>query len=130
MHVTEVEELRSYITRVMRRAEHHAGAVNEILLTLAGAILWRKDNERPIRVRTQNGKIKNVLWVYIGGQRYAFSYNHTDGCIEMRRGSLQGPTLHVFTNATPPALVYQIFGELAGSRPQTARLLSLDASVG
>lgn len=40
--VTEIEELRAYINGVMARADHHAGNVKEIALTLTGAILWRK----------------------------------------------------------------------------------------
>lgn len=110
--VTEIEELRTYINGVMNRADHHAGNVQEIALALAGAILWRKDDEEPIRVMAQGGETKNVLWVRIGGQRYAFSYNHAAGEIEMREGGTQGPTIHAFSNATPLATVYQVFEAL------------------
>jgi NADPH-dependent 7-cyano-7-deazaguanine reductase QueF len=34
MTVTEIEELRAYMNGVMNRADHHAGAVNEIALAL------------------------------------------------------------------------------------------------
>lgn len=110
--VTEVEELRAYINGVMNRADHHAGAVNEIALALAGAILWRKNDEEPIRVMVREGKTTNVLWVRIGSKRYAFSYNHDAGQIEMREGSTQGPTLHTFTNSTPLSTVRTIFEHL------------------
>ncbi len=30
-----------------------------------------------------------MLWVYIGGRRYAFSYNHVAKAIEMRDGLLE-----------------------------------------
>jgi len=110
--VTEVEELRQYLRGVMERADHHAGGVNEIALALAGAILWRKDDAEPIRVMAHGGETKNVLWVRIGGQRYAFSYNHDTGQIEMRHGGTQGPTLHHFSNATPLPQIAQIFREL------------------
>lgn len=110
--VTEIEELRTYINGVMDRADHHAGNVKEIALALAGAILWRKDDEEPIRIMAQGGETKNVLWVRIGGQRYAFSYNHAEGSIEMRRGSTQGRTIHSFSNDTPLATLYRIFEAL------------------
>lgn len=109
--VTEIEELQQYLTGVMGRAAHHAGAVNEIALALAGAIIWRKDDE-PIKVMAQNGQTKNVLWTRIGGQRYAFSYNHSKGEIEMRRDTTHGPVLHRFSNRTALAQVRQIFESL------------------
>ena len=107
--VTAVEELRAYINGVMGRADHHAGAVNEIALALVGAILWRMDEEQPIKVMTREGETTNVLWVRVGGKRYAFSYNHDAGQIEMREGSTHGNTLHTFTNATPLATIRTIF---------------------
>lgn len=110
--VKEVEGLRTYLNGVMERADHHAGAVNEIALALAGAILWRKDDEEPIKVMAREGKTTNVLWVRIGGNRYAFSYNHETGKIEMREGSTQGMTLHIFDNSTPLASVRTIFEKL------------------
>jgi len=110
--VTEIEDLRAYINGVMDRADHHAGAVNEIALALTGAILWRKEDAEPIKVMAQNGETKNVLWVRIGGARYAFSYNHESGQIEMRKGSTQGPTLHTFNNSTPLTDVRRIFAAL------------------
>lgn len=110
--VTEIEELRAYVNGVMARADHHAGAVNEIALALTGAILWRKEDAEPIKVMAHNGETKNVLWVRMGGERYAFSYNHEIGQIEMRKGSTQGPTLHTFSNATPLADVRRIFAAL------------------
>lgn len=107
--VTEIEELREYLRGVMDRADHHAEAVNEVALALAGAIIWRKDDDEPIKVMAQNGETKNVLWVRIGGQRFAFSYNHSAGAIEMRRDSTQGPVLNSFSNRTHLAHVKQIF---------------------
>lgn len=110
--VTEVEELRQYLCGVMARADHHAGNVKEIALALAGAILWRKDDDKAIKVMAHGGNTKNVLWVYISGQRYAFSYNHDTGEIEMRKENTHGPTLHTFTNATPLSSVMAIFKAL------------------
>jgi hypothetical protein len=92
----------------MERADHHAGSVNEIALAIAGAIVWRKDAE-PIKVMAHAGDMKNVLWVKISGQRYAFSYNHQSGAIEIRDGSTHGPVLHSLTNATALSDLRKIF---------------------
>jgi hypothetical protein len=110
--VTEIEELRAYLKGVMDRADHHAGNVNEIALALTGAILWRKNDDEPIKVMMREGETTNVLWVRIGQKRYAFSYNHEMRRIELREGGLQGPTLHTFTNTTPLGDVRAIFEEL------------------
>ena len=110
--VTDVDALRDYLKGVLDRADHHADRVNEISLALAGAILWRKDTNKAIEVMVQSGETKNVLWVYISGQRYAFSYNHKAGQIEMRRSTTQGDTLHTFTNATPLSELHGIFAKL------------------
>lgn len=110
--VTEVAGLRAYVTGVMERADHHAGNVKEIVLTLTGAILWRKDDEEPIRVMAREGVAKNVLWVSISRQRYAFVYNHDTGEIDMRRDGIQGPVEFSFSNATPLATLQQLFQNL------------------
>lgn len=110
--VKDVEEFQAYLRGVMDRADHHAGAVKEIALALAGAIIWRKDGDSPIKVMIHNGETKNVLWAQIGGSRYAFSYDHSTGQIEMRQGTTQGQTLHTFSNATPLSYIYQIFESL------------------
>ena len=110
--VTEIEDLRAYLNGVMNRADHHAGNVNEIALALVGAILWRKEDDEPIKIMTREGQTGNVLWVKINGKRYVFSYNHTTVQIEMRQGSTQGSTLHVFDNKTPLSSVRTIFEAL------------------
>lgn len=110
--VKEIEELRAYLNGVMDRANHHAGPVKEIALALAGAILWRKDDDKPLKVMVRNGETKNVLWVYINGLRYAFTYDHGLQQIEMRNDNLQGAATHTFTNATPLSDVYRVFNAL------------------
>lgn len=106
--VTDVDVLRSYITGVMSRADHHADSVNEISLALVGAIVWRKD-DAPIEVMTRAGEMKNVLWVCINGTRFAFSYNHDSAEIELREGSTQGRLVASFSNATPCGEVRRVF---------------------
>jgi hypothetical protein len=109
--VEEVSELQQYLQGVLGRADHHADRVNEIVLALVGAILWRKDPE-PIRVMTHKGQTANALWVGIGGKKYALSYNHTKGIIEMRSDSLQGPVVRSFSNNDTAASVKEFFVKL------------------
>lgn len=109
--ITDVDALKGYIEGVMGRAEHHAGNVSGIALTLAGAIIWRKDSD-PIEVMAHGGETKNVLWVRISGQRYALSYNHRDQTIEIRRGTTQGAVLNSFSDATPVQDVVAFFRSL------------------
>ena len=110
--VCEVDVLRCYIAGVVENAEHHADNVDEIALALIGAIVWRKDEGTEIRVMTREGRMTNVLWVHIGGTRYAFSYNHDDRAIEIRDGSTQGRVLHSFSNATRVAEIKRVFESL------------------
>ena len=110
--VTDITELQSYMRGVMDRADHHASDVNDIALALVGAIVWKKDGGEPIKVMSQDGETKNVLWVQIGGHRYAFSYNHERGQIEMRRESIRGDVLHGFTNAMPLSALKHVFESL------------------
>ena len=110
--VKDIDVLRLYIHGVMGRADHHADAVSEVALTLAGAIVWSKDPGKAIEVRGRDGDFKNVLWVAIRGTRYAFSYNHNAKKIEMRRDSLQGPVVAAFDNATSAAGVRASFEAL------------------
>src|SRR3712207_5175691 len=97
--VTDIETLKAYINGVMKRADHHAGDVNEIALVLAGVIVWRKDDE-PIKINARDGEMKNVLWVRINNTKYAFSYNHHTREIELRQASLKGSMLHTCSNHT------------------------------
>jgi hypothetical protein len=110
--VTDVDVMQQYLQGVMQRAAHHAGKVEKIALALAGAITWRKDAGKPIKVMAQNGDTKNVLWVYISGKRYAFSYNHQAGTIEMREKTTHGPVLQSFSNTTSLSSLKTIFQNL------------------
>lgn len=109
--VTDVAVLQKYLEGVLSRATHHAGNISEIALAITGAIVWRKDSN-PIRVLERDGEMKNVLWVSITGQRYAFTYDHQTQAILILRGTTQGAVLHSFTNATPLSQLYNIFENL------------------
>lgn len=110
--VSDVDELNSYVDGVMGRAGHHAQGVQGIALALVGAIVWRKDPDAPIKVMAHEGTTANVLWVQMGGKRFAFSYNHSAGTIEMRESSLRGTVLHSFSDTTPIAEVERVFRSL------------------
>jgi hypothetical protein len=109
--ISDIDVLREYLNGVMMRAEHHANGVSEVALALAGAVVWRKDS-RDIEVLVREGQLGNVLWVWINGTRYAFSYNHMEDRIEMRAGSVQGPTLRTFSNSTPNGEIKNVFEHL------------------
>lgn len=108
--VTHVDVLQDYISGVMDRADHHAGDVNEIALTIAGALIWRKDGD--IQVYERQGQMTNALWFHVNGQRYAISYNHDAGQIEVREDSMRGAVLASFDNSNTPADVRTYFSTL------------------
>jgi hypothetical protein len=108
--VTDIDVLQEYLSGVIDRADHHADNVSEICLAIAGAIVWRKDGD--IRVYERQGQMTNALWVHIGGQRYALSYNHVAAQIEVREVNMQGDVLASFDNSSSVADVRRFFGSL------------------
>ncbi len=108
--VTNVDVLQDYIGGVMDRADHHAGNVDEIALAIAGAVIWRKDGD--IQVYEREGQMTNALWIHINGQRYALSYNHVAGQIEVREDSMRGNVLASFDNTNTPGDVRRFFASL------------------
>jgi hypothetical protein len=109
--ITDVDTLQEFIKGVMARAEHHAQTLDEVILAVAGAIIWRKD-DNDLEVFERQGHMSNVLWVHIGGQRYAFSYNRRTVSIEVRLGSTQGAPVASFTNSTSTREVKEAFARL------------------
>lgn len=110
--VTDVQRLQEYMHGVIERAGHHAQNVNEIVYALVGAIVCYKDAD-PIKVHTQDGEMKNAIWVVIKGTKYALSYNHKTQEIELRSGTLRGNVIHSFSNSTPNSEVRQVFKNLS-----------------
>lgn len=98
--VDDVEMLQTYLKGVQERSEHHAGNVNKVIYTLGGLIVSFKDEKSSVSVMERDGELKNVLWFYRSGLRYALSYNHNSGKIEMREGSLKGIAKWKFDNNT------------------------------
>lgn len=107
----DVKVLHAYAEGVMNRADHHAGQVKGIALALLGGIIWRGD-PGTIEIKQYDGDLANVLWVEIGGKRYAFVYNHKTEEIEIRDKTQSGRALHSFTNETRVADVEAVFRAL------------------
>ena len=105
--VTDIEVLQEYISGVMERAGDHAENVKDICLAIAGAIIWRKDGD--IQVYEREGQMTNALWVPINGRKYALSYNHVTGAIEVREGSMRGTVLASLDNNNTTTDVRHLF---------------------
>lgn len=107
----DVDVLHRYADGVMGRADHHAGQVKGIALALLGAIIWRGE-PGSVEIKQYAGGLANVLWMKIGGKRYAFAYNHETSKIELRDRTQSGPALHNFDDQTPVADVEATFRAL------------------
>ena len=108
--ITTLNLLNQYINGVMERADHHGQNVNEIVLTLAGAVIWRATQD--VEVRTYNDETGNILWLTINGHRYAIAYNHNTLNIEIRDRNQNGTVLATFNNTNTALDVKNIFSTL------------------
>lgn len=114
LQVTDIDVLRDYLRGVMSRADHHAQDVNEVALSVAGGVVWRKDDD-PLEVmssRTREGGMANVIWFKVSQRRYALSYNHETGEIELRKNSIKGSVIASFSNSMTNAQVREVFDRL------------------
>ncbi|PSF38458.1 hypothetical protein C7H19_05595 [Aphanothece hegewaldii CCALA 016] len=112
LKLTDINMLQDYINGMMARVDHHGGPVNEIILALIGAILWKKDEDRPILIREKNGSSKNLIWTHIKGVKYAFCYNHFTQEIEMYKNGMKGELITTFTNETSFKDIRKVFSNL------------------
>jgi hypothetical protein len=108
--ITTLTLLNEYINGVMERADHHGQNVNEVILTLAGAVIWRATQD--VEVRTYNEETANILWLTINGYRYAIAYNHNTLNIEIRDRNQNGTVLATFNNSNTALDVKTIFSNL------------------
>lgn len=108
--ITTLTLLNEYINGVMNRADHHAQNVNEVVLTLAGAVIWRATQD--VEVRTYNNETANILWLTVNGHRYALAFNHQTGNIEIRDRNQNGSVLATFNNSNTAADVKAVFATL------------------
>ena len=109
--IQSINALNEYLNGVMDRANHHAHLVNEIALTLAGAVMWRTTSDIEVR-SNNNGGTGNMLWFWIDDQRYVLSYNHNTGQIDLIERSMQGSVLHSFDNSWTALAVKNVFASL------------------
>jgi Integron cassette protein VCH_CASS1 chain len=103
--------LKKYFDGVLGRADHHAQEVEEVALTLMGAVIW-KSKEDTIEVRSVGEKTGNMLWFETDNGRYAFRYEHSNQTIELRNGNSNGPIIRTFNNQVNAGEVYTTFATL------------------
>lgn len=99
--VNTVDVLQKYFSGVAKRANHHAPFVNDIIYTLLGIVVLKKDAGTDIEVRgSHEDETGNILWVTINGTRHAIRYEHDTGEIEFRRDTYNGPVELTINNTT------------------------------
>jgi hypothetical protein len=107
--VDTLDELQRHLAPVLTgRAGPQAGEVGPAVLTLLGAILWRKD-PGPVEVRAPG-----MAWVSLGGEKYLLRYDQHARQVEVRRGSGSGELLLGVADGTDPAEVVAFVATLGG----------------
>lgn len=110
LKIEDIRLMKRYFEGVMNRANHHAENVNEIILALAGGVIWRGAD---IDVRTYRDKTANMLWMKTdSGHEYCFIFNHNNWMIEVHEGSMNGNLLRVFSNTDTLTDVKKFFEQL------------------
>ncbi len=108
--VDTVEILKKYFSGVTDRANHHAPNVREIIYSLLGIIILKKDKGTDIEVRgSDNNSTGNILWVTINQMRYALRYEHSNDTIEVRKNSYNGDVILKINNQTQISDILKIF---------------------
>jgi hypothetical protein len=102
--------LQEYLLGVLERADHHAGNVEGVALTLAGAIIWK--STRDIEVREYKGETANMIWFWVDENRYAMLYNHSTETIELRKRTFKGSLVDSFDNSSGYSKIIQVFKNL------------------
>lgn len=108
--ITTLHVLTEYVKGVINRADCHAQKVNEIVLTIIGAVIWKITQD--VEVRTYQDNTANILWLTIGSNRYALAYNHQSGNIELRSRTQVGDVLATFNNHATAAEIKSVFAGL------------------
>jgi len=108
--ITQLNEFTDYFNKVMDKGLHHAPNIIDAILTIAGAVVLKATD---IKVLERDGDTKNVMWFYIGNNRYALSYVHDDGGrIELRENSIQGAPRFSFNNDSTTRSIREAFNTL------------------
>lgn len=108
--IVSIELLQTYLNGVMNRSEHHAGNVEGVSLTLLGAVMWRSTGE--IEVREYNGRPANMMWFYVGDNRFSLLYNHNTEQIELRERTSNGGLIAEFDNSSTYPDIISVFRRL------------------
>jgi hypothetical protein len=111
IHVKNIKILKGYFDKVVERTQCHAGNVGQVIFPLLGFIVNKMDENSDIQVRG-NDATGNILWIFIGGTRYAFRYEHSDETIEIRENSYMGPLIAKVDNSTTTSKLETIFANL------------------
>ncbi len=110
--VSEINSLRDYFFGVVKRSEHHAPNVSEVIYPLVGLVVLFKDDGSDIQVRGSEGATGNILWFTKNGNKYALRYEHADDTIEIRKNSFKGSVVAKVNNSTPTAELKEVFKKL------------------
>ncbi len=108
--IDSIDLLQEYLTGVLDRAGHHAGAVNGVALTLLGAVIWKTGGD--IEVKEYDGETKNMIWFRVNGKTYLMRYEHSLGQIELHDRNINGKVLYRFDNSTPYTVIIDAFNSL------------------
>lgn len=108
--INSIETLQTYLNGVLGRANHHAGNVEGVSLALLGAVIWRSTGE--ISVREYNGNPANMIWFFVGQNKYALTYNHSEETIELKDRTHTGKVLASFDNSSSYNDIIDVFTSL------------------
>lgn len=106
----KVQELHADAKGMMGYADHYAGAVKGIALTILGDIIWRREPD-PIRIRSFADAPANMLWAE-SGNTYVFASNQDTEKNEIKDRTQTGAVLHSFDNNKPTAGIEPAFRAL------------------
>jgi len=112
MTISTIDDFQEYLEAVSGKANHHAKNVSEVALCLAGAVVMFKDKDSEIKIMAVEGEKGNMMWVTIGGTRYALSYDHKTKSVLVKEGGIRGPVITSFNNASTAGEVIAFFGSL------------------
>ncbi len=108
--VTAIKELQEYFNGIMDRANHHANNVDEVILTLAGGVIWKSTDD--FKVRTYNGEMANILWMYVDNKTYCFKFDHNSGDILVCKDGHNGNVVATFNNQSTATEIKDFFDKL------------------
>lgn len=110
--IQTITDLQTYLNGVLDRSNHHANRVTETVYLVAGIILAKHNPSKPITAMTYEGNLTNVFWVYIGENRYAFSYCHEEEVILIKDKTIKGDVLFKINMNTKASAIIKAFETL------------------